>query len=329
MKKIKLLIPAVVIISILAALFSPVAAIDENETINDSTGDVIDLNKEDVITEHPDINVDDIDIVRLTYNREDTSATLTLKVQGNIGNRGAEGDFIWFGFDPNIPEDETSFNLNLDTIAYTFVLETSADLYSILYINQSCRLINESFYEPVNISDDDFSVSGDTLTITFELDSSDETYESVSVQAQYMKLQIDFSNWDEDTTDIDSLEEMMTLLTDEAPNQPLQTLSQVTNLGEVGKEVQFEGFAIYGQPPYTYEWDFGDGSSSTEKNTTHVYDEADVYNYTLTVTDGSGQSMSDSGSIEIIDTDENNDTPGFEFVLLIAVFALIVLWKRK
>ena len=42
MKKGNILIPTVVAISILAALIPSVAAVEENETITDSTGDVID-----------------------------------------------------------------------------------------------------------------------------------------------------------------------------------------------------------------------------------------------------------------------------------------------
>jgi len=332
MKKMRLLIPTLLVINLLAALCFPIAAIDENQTITDSLGDVIDLNKEDIVTDHPDIDVEDIDIERITYFRSDTSVELTLKVDGNIGNRGTEDDFIWFGFDTGGFEDESDFdfnNLNLDTIAYTFILLTSDNEYSLLYINQSCKLINSTF-ETINISEDDLSVDGDTLTIEFELDTSDETYESISVQAQYMKLKFNLEDLDQlDDEDIDELEDMMTILTDEAPNQPLQAFSQVTNLGEVGKEINFEGFGVYGQPPYTYEWEFGDGSSSNDKNTTHVYQSAGNFSYELTITDASGESESDSGVIEIIDTNEDNGSPGFELLLIIAAFALIVLWKRK
>lgn len=55
--------------------------------------------------------------------------------------------------------------------------------------------------------------------------------------------------------------------------------------GEVDDDIQFNGFASGGTPPYTWEWTFGDGDTSTEQNPTHAYDTAGVYNVTLTVTD--------------------------------------------
>ncbi len=43
-------------------------------------------------------------------------------------------------------------------------------------------------------------------------------------------------------------------------------------------EVTFQNF---GQPFYTYSWDFGDGQTSTLMNPTHLYSEADSYEITL------------------------------------------------
>ncbi|MEQ8712120.1 MAG: PKD domain-containing protein, partial [Cyclobacteriaceae bacterium] len=49
----------------------------------------------------------------------------------------------------------------------------------------------------------------------------------------------------------------------------------------------------------TYEWDFGDGNTSTEANPTHVYDTHDVYQVTLTATAGNGLNASFTTSIDI------------------------------
>jgi len=58
----------------------------------------------------------------------------------------------------------------------------------------------------------------------------------------------------------------------------------------------FTNGSIGGMPPYSYEWEFGDGANSTTRNTTHIYtttapcDEYPEFNVTLTVTDNLGAS---------------------------------------
>jgi len=47
----------------------------------------------------------------------------------------------------------------------------------------------------------------------------------------------------------------------------------------------FTGGASGGQPPYTWSWDFGDLTTDTNQNPSHLYATAGVYNATLTVTD--------------------------------------------
>ena len=328
MKNGKILIPAVVIISILVALLPSAAAVEENETITDSIGDVIDHLGE-VVESHSNIDVENIDIINFVYERSDKDVTFELKVDGIIEDRGDITDFSFLGFGSEYPEDVLEFDM--DTVGYTFILSTTYEDYQIVYVNNRCQIMYSSTFDVENISEDDFSVSGDTLTVSFELNTSNETYDIISAQTNYMRLKFDLSQLENMTDEeIEGLEDLMTILTDEAPNQPLQVYAEATNLGEVGVDVEFEGFAIYGQPPHSYKWDFGDGTTSTEKSPKHTYDSAGNYNYTLTVTDSSGASERDTGQIEIIDTDgDENGTPGFELVLLIAAFALIVLWKRR
>jgi PKD repeat protein len=51
-----------------------------------------------------------------------------------------------------------------------------------------------------------------------------------------------------------------------------------------GDTVTFTDGSHGGMPPYTYLWNFGDGTTSTEQNPSHVYDAAGSYDVTLTVT---------------------------------------------
>jgi hypothetical protein len=129
--------------------------------------------------------------------------------------------------------------------------------------------------------------------------------------------------------DFDDLEGLFVWLTDIAPNPPLEILyGLATNVAEAGKSVQFNGSALFGQPPYEYQWDFGDGSTSTEKNPTHKYSKAGDYEYNLTVTDDGGDSDYITGEITII-AEENGDTPGFELIMVLVAIGLILFWKRR
>lgn len=57
--------------------------------------------------------------------------------------------------------------------------------------------------------------------------------------------------------------------------------------------------------PFTFKWDFGDGSSSTEQNPTHTYDKVGEYTATLSVTDQQGNKGSDEIDI-FVETDEDD-----------------------
>lgn len=57
---------------------------------------------------------------------------------------------------------------------------------------------------------------------------------------------------------------------------------------ERGEEVRFISEVAGGFAPYSFQWDFGDGSSSTEADPAHSYGVVDSYTVTLTVTDDRG-----------------------------------------
>lgn len=63
--------------------------------------------------------------------------------------------------------------------------------------------------------------------------------------------------------------------------------------------VYFAGSASGGLTPYTWLWNFGDGSTSTLQNPTHTYASAGEYTTTLQVSDSSGQVISDTASVSI------------------------------
>jgi PKD repeat protein len=60
------------------------------------------------------------------------------------------------------------------------------------------------------------------------------------------------------------------------------------NVVKVKEEIQFVADIAGGFSPYSYEWDFGDGTTSTEETPTHTYKTDGKYTISLTVTDDRG-----------------------------------------
>ena len=91
------------------------------------------------------------------------------------------------------------------------------------------------------------------------------------------------------------------------PGSPLTANANTNNLGgyEVVKydTLQLSGSATGGTPPYTYEWDFGDGTTGTEQNPVHVYDNEGTYTMTLTVSDGT-DTATDTAQVTVYGLDE-------------------------
>ncbi len=79
--------------------------------------------------------------------------------------------------------------------------------------------------------------------------------------------------------------------------------------------VQFTGEAWNGTEPYTWYWDFGDGTTSEEQNPLHTYtapcEVCDFYIVTLTVTDSTGNT---SGDITRAQIQENLFPPEIPFI---------------
>ncbi|MEA3253527.1 MAG: DUF4349 domain-containing protein [Chloroflexota bacterium] len=70
--------------------------------------------------------------------------------------------------------------------------------------------------------------------------------------------------------------------------------SASTARAKEGEEVHFFPEVAGGFAPYSYEWDFGDGSTSTEEMPAHSYKTADSYTVSLKVTDDRANSDTDT-----------------------------------
>ncbi len=233
-----------------------------------------------VVTSHPDIEVDNLDIVEATYTQQGVQVTLSLQVVGSIENRGKIIDLY----------DEDPFG-NLNFVEYDFQVTTSEQDYCISYANLTGQISNGT--EVVNLTSSDYSVVGDTLCIWFSLTDAEEIYESLSVTAMFVKMNLTGGEM--------NLSEFV-YLSDIAPNPPLGIVEEhAPDTGYTGEAIQFKAniIPLTGTPPFIYHWEFGDGFASTQKNPTHVYTKAGVYTYNVTVTDNIGTTASYSSVITI------------------------------
>jgi hypothetical protein len=259
-----------------------------------------------VVTSHPDIDVKNLDIVKATYTKQGTQATVTLQVRGSIENRGKMIDSL----------DEGSLG-PLNFVEYDFQLTTSEQDYTISYANQTGQIGNG--IETRNLTSSDFTVVGDTLTITFSLTSAEEVYENMSVTSMFVKMSL--------TGDEPDLSDFV-YLSDIAPNPALEIMeAYAQNVGSVGENIQFNGSIIplTGQPPYQYRWDFGDEKTSTQMNPTHAYDKAGEFTYTFTVTDQAGDSASETGKITISTEGGSNGSSNTPMMLFLAILAIVIV----
>src|ERR671914_782648 len=72
---------------------------------------------------------------------------------------------------------------------------------------------------------------------------------------------------------------------------------------------EFEANITGGDEPYTYLWNFGDGSEESDEQTVeHTFEEAGIYNVTLAVTDTDNQDASDSILITVEPTPTSTTT---------------------
>ncbi len=282
-----------------------------DETITDIIEDVSSVDyftqETTVVTSHPEIEVNNLDIIKATYSQQGTQATVTLQVRGSIENRGKIIDFY---------TDDTFGPLNF--VEYDFSLSTTEQDYTISYANQTGQISNG--VDTTNLTSSDYTVVGDTLTISFDLTSAEEVYDNMTVTSMFVKMNISAGDMDISG---------FVYLSDIAPNPALEIMeAYAPNIGSVGETIQFNGSIIplTGQPPYQYRWDFGDEKTATQMNPTHAYDKAGEFTYTFTVTDQAGDSASETGKITI-STEGGSNGSGIsnQMILFLAILAIVIV----
>ncbi|HEY6756777.1 MAG TPA: PKD domain-containing protein [Nitrososphaera sp.] len=82
-----------------------------------------------------------------------------------------------------------------------------------------------------------------------------------------------------------------------------EPISGPVGQGNVTDTFAFRATVQGGTEPYTYRWDFGDGQTATGKNVQHKYEnylDQTKYNATVTVTDATNQTASDTTEVDTI-----------------------------
>src|SRR5438552_519100 len=69
--------------------------------------------------------------------------------------------------------------------------------------------------------------------------------------------------------------------------------------GQTGQSISFSASAFGGSPPYTYSWNFGDGSTDVGATPSHAYSSSGIFDVTVTVTDSNSQTASGSQLITV------------------------------
>ncbi len=77
------------------------------------------------------------------------------------------------------------------------------------------------------------------------------------------------------------------------------SVSATPTSGAAPLAVYFTGSASGGTPPYTYSWNFGDTTTSSQQNPTHTYTAAGTYTATLTVRDAASATATASKTITV------------------------------
>jgi PKD repeat protein len=89
------------------------------------------------------------------------------------------------------------------------------------------------------------------------------------------------------------------------------TASATPTSGQIPLNVAFTGTGTGGTPPYSFSWNFGDGSAaSTAQNPSHTYSTAGNFTATLTVTDSASPAHTATSTVAITATPLQASPPG-------------------
>jgi PKD repeat protein len=103
-------------------------------------------------------------------------------------------------------------------------------------------------------------------------------------------------------TDAEGARSSSVQITVAADTEPSVAIEADPSSGLAPLDVRFRAFAEGGNPPLTYEWAFGDGTHSAEREPAHTYTAAGAYRAELTLTDADGDAAHARITVSVGDT---------------------------
>lgn len=107
----------------------------------------------------------------------------------------------------------------------------------------------------------------------------------------------------------------------------------------VNENIKFRSNVLDGIPPFTYNWNFGDNITSTDKNPVHSYKKSGSYKLTFEINDNYGSYEIITRYIDITEQKNILTNPGLAspvisailiiVIIFILIFAFVVYLKRK
>ncbi|MGL1957268.1 MAG: PKD domain-containing protein [Colwellia sp.] len=172
-------------------------------------------------------------------------------------------------------------------------------------------------------------MSGAVGDIAYTWDFGDNT--DTSTEASPTHLYESVGEYTVSLIAIDASEQMFTLET--IINTTADDVALVRQVTKVATylDVDYKVLVFGGDGVYSYAWDLGDGTTSTEQNIMHSYAETGRYDISLTVTDGAGEKLDYESKVfvsEYVEATTVSESGSFGSTLLL-MSALLFIRNRK
>jgi chitodextrinase len=94
-----------------------------------------------------------------------------------------------------------------------------------------------------------------------------------------------------------------------------------------GQVIQFTFTGVEGKKPFSYEWDFGDNTTtSSDMNPNHEFAKAGIFTTKLTITDGDGFQVSKQLTVTV---EKHDSVDGFTSFGIVSFLVLVLLGKKR